>query len=66
MAKKDERFVKTYSQGGFTQNSMEVWVDKKTGVNYLWSGAGYAGGLTALLDRDGRPVITPVSNTYDE
>ena len=66
MAKKEQRFIKTYSQGGFTQNSMEIWVDKKTGVNYLWSGAGYAGGLTVLLDRDGKPVITPIANTYEE
>lgn len=66
MAKKEERFIKTYSQGGFAQNQMEVWVDKKTGVNYLWSGAGYAGGLTVLLNRDGTPVVTPIPNSYAE
>ena len=63
MAKKEERFIKTYSQGGFAQNQMEVWVDKKTGVNYLWSGAGY---LTVLLNRDGTPVVTPVPSSYEE
>ncbi len=66
MAQKNERFVKTYSQGGFANNLMQIWVDKTTGVNYLYSASGYAGGLTVLLDRDGKPVITPIPNTYDE
>lgn len=61
-----KRFVKTYSQGGFTKLGMEIWVDRQTGVNYLWTAAGYAGGLTVLLDRDGKPVVTPVPNEYDE
>lgn len=61
-----KRFVKTYSQGGFAKLGMEIWVDRQTGVNYLWTAAGYAGGLTVLLDRDGKPVVTPVPNEYDE
>lgn len=61
MAKKDERFVKTYSQGMVTIS--EIWVDRETGVNYLFHKDGYGGGLTPLLDRDGRPVVTTV---YDE
>ena len=52
------RFVKTYSQGQLTV--MEIWVDKETGVNYIYHAAGYSGGLTVLLDREGRPVITPI------
>ena len=35
-------------------------VDTKTGVNYLFVTSGYAGGLTVLLDRDGKPVISPL------
>ena len=54
---KDKRFEKTYSQGAGT---IEVWVDKETGVNYLYHGSGYSGGLTVLLDADGKPVVTPV------
>ena len=55
MAKKDKRFVKVYSQelGGAV-----IYVDKETGVNYLFVAAGYAGGLTVLLDRNGNPVIS--------
>ncbi|MGN0624174.1 MAG: DUF6440 family protein [Oscillospiraceae bacterium] len=61
MAKKNERFVRTYTQGTLT--AMEIWVDRETGVNYLFRNAGEAGGLTPLLDREGKPVITTV---YDE
>ena len=42
-----------------------VIVDKKTGVNYLFVQSGYAGGLTPLLDRDGKPIVTPVRDSYD-
>ena len=54
----NDRFEKIYTQGKMT--SMEIWVDKETGVNYLFRQAGYAGGMTVLLDREGKPVITPV------
>ena len=54
----EKRFVKTYTQGGFASNAMEIWVDKQTGVNYLFTQSGYAGGLTPLLGRDGKPVIS--------
>ena len=56
----EKRFVKTYSQGGFANPGMEIWVDRVTGVNYLFTTSGYAGGLTPLLNRDGTPVITTV------
>ena len=58
---REDRFIKTYSQG--TLNITEIWVDRETGVNYLWRGSGNAGGLTPLLDREGKPVVTSV---YDE
>lgn len=57
---KNDRFEKVYSQG--TMNVMEIWVDKETGVNYVFHVNGYAGGMTPLLDRDGKPVISPVIN----
>lgn len=63
MAKKEERFLKTYTQG--ITNVTEIWVDKRTGVNYLFHASGYAGGLTPMLNRDGTPVITTVSQ-YEE
>lgn len=59
-----KRFVKTYSDGMFGSN--EIWVDRQTGVNYLFHVTGNAGGLTPLLNRDGTPVVTPIPNEYDE
>lgn len=60
MAKSSERFEKVYTQG--TINVTELWIDKETGVNYMFHAAGYAGGLTPLLDREGKPIITSVVN----
>ncbi len=58
MAKKIERFEKVYEQGAMS--GMQIWVDKETGVNYLAHFNGYAGGLTVLLDREGKPVISNI------
>ena len=56
---KFKRFEKTYSQN---MGAIEIWVDKGTGVNYLYRQSGYSGGMTVLLDKDGKPVITPIIN----
>ncbi|MGN0613478.1 MAG: DUF6440 family protein [Porcipelethomonas sp.] len=64
ISKKGKRFVKAYSQG--SMNGVEIWIDKETGVNYVFAYSGYAGGLTVLLDKDGKAVITPVTDDYDE
>ena len=55
----EKRFIKVYSDGAFGSN--EIWVDRETGVNYLFHQSGYAGGLTPLLKPDGTPVVTPVT-----
>lgn len=60
---KEKRFIKTYSQGG---GSVEVWVDKETGINYLFHSSGYSGGMTVLLNKDGKPVVTPVEDKEKE
>ena len=52
----EKRFIKIYSEGAFGSN--EIWVDIKTGVNYLFHQSGYAGGLTPLLGPDGKPIVT--------
>lgn len=59
MANKDNRFIKTYTQGSI--ECVEIWVDKETGVNYMFHCSGTAAGMTVLLDRDGRPVVTTVT-----
>ena len=54
---KNKRFKKTYADSG-----CYVIVDNETGVNYLYFNAGYSGGLTPLLDKDGNVIVTPVTD----
>ena len=54
----EKRFLRTPSQRVF--GTTEIWVDTQTGINYLFHQNGYAGGLTVLLDREGKPVISPL------
>ena len=53
----DNRFERIYRQG--TLRVVEIWVDRQTGVNYLFRVDGYAGGLTPLLDENGKPLVSP-------
>jgi len=58
---KTKRFICTEISGGaFDGVQPRVLVDRLTGVNYLWTSSGYAGGLTVLVDAEGRPIVTPV------
>ncbi len=58
---KSDRFICTEVSGGaFDTHIARVLVDRKTGVNYLWTTGGYAGGLTVLVDAEGKPIVTPV------
>ena len=59
---KKKRFIKVYSQGA---GSTEILVDKETGVNYLFHSSGYAGGLTVLVDSEGKPVVTSLEELDD-
>lgn len=52
-----DRFIRTYTQSSFAA-VVEIWVDRETGVNYIFRRDGYAGGLTPLLDADGKPVVS--------
>lgn len=60
MSKHDNRFIITEKQGGSLKDTglIKVIVDRETGVNYLWIESGYAGGLTPLLDAEGKPIVT--------
>ncbi|EAA0415772.1 hypothetical protein FM764_00665 [Listeria monocytogenes] len=57
--KMEERFEKVYTQGKL--NIMEIWVDKETGVQYVYHLAGYAGGMSPLLGVDGKPLLADLS-----
>ena len=65
---KEERFVRIYSQRTALR-STEILVDTVTGVNYMYhawvTGVNYmyhawtnTGGLTVMLDKDGKPVVS--------
>ena len=59
MAIKEDRFKKILVDGGgFNENHMAIYVDRKTGVNYLFSACGNAGGLCVLVDREGKPIVS--------
>ncbi len=56
--KGEERFIMSYRQS-IGCNETWIWIDRETGVNYLYmTRASYSGGLTPLLDAEGKPVIT--------
>ena len=64
---KSKRFVCTeVSRGAFEATQSRVLVDRQTGVNYLWTEGGYSGGLTVLLDADGKPIVTPIPDEDQE
>lgn len=54
--KLDERFLlitDTNNGTGFRT----IIVDKETGVMYLFVGNGYRGGLTIMVDAEGKPLV---------
>lgn len=58
---RDDRFEIILSEGnGLTSPTRKVLLDTATGVQYLFVQDGYAGGLTPLLDRDGKPLTWQV------
>ena len=54
---KDRFEIKEKDDMGFSTHA-KVIIDKETGVNYLFLHHGYAGGLTPLLDKEGKPIVT--------
>ncbi|MDR2977040.1 MAG: DUF6440 family protein [Streptococcaceae bacterium] len=49
--KNNARFVKIPAGDG------SLYVDSKTGVEYFSTSVNFGGGITVLLDRDGKPLI---------
>ncbi|NLM44952.1 MAG: glycoside hydrolase family 68 protein [Clostridiales bacterium] len=58
----DDRFKVIYKQGMMT--GFRIIQDRETGVNYLLAFEGNVGGLTVLLDENGKPVVTPLDDDY--
>ena len=57
MAKNNKRFIKVHTEA---MGENQIFVDTVTGVNYFYHNGGYGGGLTVLVDKDGKPIVTPV------
>ena len=58
MAKKEtDRFVKVLDESGIITCN-EIWADTQTGVQYLYHASGNSGGLTVLVDSEGKPLCT--------
>ena len=53
----DKRFEVIYQQGSALTEMTLILRDKETGAEYLFVQCGYAGGLTPLLDADGKPIV---------
>lgn len=53
---KEDRFETIYQKKGL-KSEKTILVDKETGVNYLFVANEFGAGLTALLDKDGKPVV---------
>ena len=57
---KEKRFETVIEEATSLTGSGKKYIirDNETGVNYLYVQNGYSGGLTPLLDADGKPYVT--------
>ena len=55
-----KRFEVVHSESSGVKE-LSIYRDKQTGVQYLFVRHGYGGGLSPLLDRDGKPVVDNVN-----
>lgn len=53
----NDRFIVAYEEHELTVTKT-IYVDRATGVNYLYVSTGVSGAITPLLDADGKPVVT--------
>ena len=60
MSKNENRFSVLYKDGSQLKDEgvRQILVDTETGVNYLVWKSGYAGGITPLLDSEGKVIVT--------
>ncbi|MCI8750093.1 MAG: hypothetical protein K1W39_04520 [Lachnospiraceae bacterium] len=64
MKNKDNRFVIVLKEGNSLKDEglRQILVDKETGVNYLALKSGYGLGITPMLDKDGKPIVTEIED----
>ena len=60
MSKEENRFQTIYKEGSQMKDEgmRQIILDTATGVNYIVWKSGYAGGITPLLDSEGKVIVT--------
>ena len=58
---KERRFIIGKKEGKI--EGVKIITDSETGVQYLFAFDGYAGGLTLLVDKDGKPLVDKACET---
>lgn len=60
MSKDENRFKVLYKDGSQIKDAgvRQILVDTETDVNYLVWKSGYAGGITPLMDSEGKVIVT--------
>ena len=53
----EDRFIEIRTDDSAIGSWTDIYVDKETGVMYLFVKNGYGGGLTVMVDEDGKPLI---------
>jgi hypothetical protein len=51
----NDRFIKIYDQ--YSKDTFRIYYDKKTKVMYLITEIYKGGGITVLVDKDGKPLL---------
>ena len=52
-----DRFIKVYSD-----STNRIFVDTETNVLYFWHYGGYSGGLSVMVDENGKPLLWKKTN----
>lgn len=60
---KNDRFVQRFEEGHVTTSQFSsIWIDRVTGVNYLYFHDRYGSGITPLIGSDGKIVVSNVDD----
>jgi len=65
MKTKNERFIIIQEDKQSFAVSTRILKDKQTGVLYMFHSEGYAGGLTVLVDKDGKPLVDHTNHNFN-
>ena len=55
--KKSDKFKIIHEERDGWNTELMVLVEKGTGVQYLFCNKGYGGGMSVMVDKDGKPLL---------